>query len=208
MADSRFAVTELEDLPPDLRERVGVIHEKSGFGVLAADLDSATPPPAGEPELLVGRDGDVTSSSVLYYWRFTVDWAHLTAFVTGTLSAPILKFDRPSEDAWSMLLDQGVTTIGLGALDTLLADTPLARVQLRGQEGEQGTTYSAAYRVNNQVIVEGNYQAASNSSSNPDGPAAGNVGAAVDWRFAPRWSVRGQLGTIGTGVDLVYQYRY
>jgi hypothetical protein len=137
-------------------------------------------------------------------WR-APDGQTLTAFVTGTLSAPILKFDRPNEDAWSMLLDQGVATLGIGALDTLLSDTPLARVQLRGQDNEQGTTYSAAYRVNNQVIVEGNYQAPSSSVSDD---ASGNVGAAVDWRFAPRWSVRGQLGTIGTGVDLVYQYRY
>ncbi|MFD4249680.1 peroxidase-related enzyme [Amycolatopsis thermoflava] len=29
--DSRFGVTELEDLPDDLRERIGVIAEKSGF---------------------------------------------------------------------------------------------------------------------------------------------------------------------------------
>ncbi len=31
MADSRFGVTELDDLPDDLRERIGVIAEKSGF---------------------------------------------------------------------------------------------------------------------------------------------------------------------------------
>jgi uncharacterized peroxidase-related enzyme len=31
MADSRFGVTELEELPADLRERVGLIAEKSGF---------------------------------------------------------------------------------------------------------------------------------------------------------------------------------
>ena len=31
MADSRFALTELDDLPVDLRERVGAIAEKSGF---------------------------------------------------------------------------------------------------------------------------------------------------------------------------------
>jgi uncharacterized peroxidase-related enzyme len=31
VTDSRFAMTELEDLPDDLRERVGVIAEKSGF---------------------------------------------------------------------------------------------------------------------------------------------------------------------------------
>jgi uncharacterized peroxidase-related enzyme len=31
MVDSRFGMTELDDLPDDLRERVGVIAEKSGF---------------------------------------------------------------------------------------------------------------------------------------------------------------------------------
>src|SRR5262249_15496314 len=31
VTDSRFGMTELEDLPDDLRERVGVIAEKSGF---------------------------------------------------------------------------------------------------------------------------------------------------------------------------------
>ena len=31
MTDSRFGMTELEDLPDDLRERVGVIAQKSGF---------------------------------------------------------------------------------------------------------------------------------------------------------------------------------
>ena len=31
MADSRFGVTEVDDLPDDLRERIGVIAEKSGF---------------------------------------------------------------------------------------------------------------------------------------------------------------------------------
>ncbi|HUC59425.1 MAG TPA: peroxidase-related enzyme [Streptosporangiaceae bacterium] len=31
MADSRFGVTEMDELPADLRERIGVIAEKSGF---------------------------------------------------------------------------------------------------------------------------------------------------------------------------------
>ena len=33
-------------------------------------------------------------------------------------------------------------------------------------------------------------------------------GAAVDYRMTKTISVRAQLGTIGTGVDLLYQYRY
>ena len=31
MADSRFAITELDDLPDDLRQRIGAIAERSGF---------------------------------------------------------------------------------------------------------------------------------------------------------------------------------
>ena len=30
----------------------------------------------------------------------------------------------------------------------------------------------------------------------------------IDWRFRPRWSVRTEVGTIGAGVDLLWQYRY
>jgi hypothetical protein len=103
--------------------------------------------------------------------------------------------------------DSGTANIGVGALDTLLADTPLARVQLGGRESSdttKGAIYTAAYRASDRVIVEGNYQAA--GTDNPG--EAGNVGAAVDWRLTKTVSLRGQLGTIGTGVDLVYQYRY
>ena len=87
------------------------IHEKTGFGVLAADLDSATPPPAGEPELLVGRDGDVTSSRVLYYWRFKVDWTHLTASVTGPFLLPVAPYTVacPDEDADNICVPQADT---------------------------------------------------------------------------------------------------
>ena len=57
------------------------------------------------------------------------------------------------------------------------------------------------------MIVEGNYQAA--SASNPgDANTMGTVGAAVDYRMTKTVTVRAQLGTIGTGVDLLYQYRY
>ena len=73
-----------------------------------------------------------------------------------------------------------------------------------GEEGATGDTYTAAYRMNDRVIVEGNYQAAEST----DSEEPGSVGAAVDVRLGKNWSVRGQLGTIGTGVDLVYQYRY
>src|SRR5262249_42854774 len=40
------------------------------FGILASDLDGSTPPPAGEPNLVVG----LNTTSSLAYWKFHVDW--------------------------------------------------------------------------------------------------------------------------------------
>ena len=158
-----------------------------------------TPDPA-DPRL------DVRAS-----WR-SPDGDTLFMYVTGTISKPKIQFDRPQDQALALLLggsDNGTGTanIGVGALDTLLADTPLARVQLGGRESSdstKGAIYTAAYRASDRIIVEGNYQAAGTT----DAGQAGNVGAAVDWRLTKTVSLRGQLGTIGTGVDLVYQYRY
>ncbi len=156
-----------------------------------------TPDPA-DPRL------DVRAS-----WR-SPDGDTLFMYVTGTISKPRIQFDRPQDQAMALLLggtDNATANIGVGALDRLLADTPLARVQLGGRESSdttKGAIYTAAYRASDRIIVEGNYQAA--GTDNPG--EAGNVGAAVDWRLTKTVSLRGQLGTIGTGVDLVYQYRY
>ncbi|HKY37788.1 MAG TPA: translocation/assembly module TamB domain-containing protein [Polyangiaceae bacterium] len=142
-------------------------------------------------------------------WR-TPAGDQLFVYVTGTLSKPDLHFDRPESEAFALLLGTeagDASSLGFSALESLLSDTPLARIQVRkssGEEGATGDTYTAAYRWNERVIVEGNYQAAEST----DSEETGNVGAAVDVRLGKNWSVRGQLGTIGTGVDLVYQYRY
>ena len=136
----------------------------------------------------------------------------LFMYVSGTLSHPKVQFDRPPDQALALLrggAETGTTDIGFGVLDTLLEDTPLARVQLRGQDSQDtshGATYTAAYRLDDRIVVEGNYQAAANGAQGPTEGAT--VGAAVDWRLTKTVSLRGQLGTIGTGVDLVYQYRY
>jgi len=136
----------------------------------------------------------------------------LFMYVSGTLSHPKVQFDRPPDQALALLrggAESGTTDIGFGVLDTLLEDTPLARVQLRGQDSQDtthGATYTAAYRLDDRIVVEGNYQAGANTSQGD--PSGATVGAAVDWRLTKTISLRGQLGTIGTGVDLVYQYRY
>jgi hypothetical protein len=131
----------------------------------------------------------------------------LFVYVTGTLSKPVFNFDRSRADALALLGSGDASSLGLNALESLLQGTPLDRVQVRKSSDEDeasGDTYTAAVRVNDRVIVEGNYQAATAENSSE----IGQIGAAVDYRFGKNWSVRGQLGTIGTGVDLVYQYRY
>jgi hypothetical protein len=156
-------------------------------------------PDAADPRL------DVRAS-----WRSTTGDT-LFMYVSGTISHPKVQFDRAPDQALALLrggTETGTTDIGFGVLDTLLADTPLARVQLRGQDSQDsshGATYTAAYRLDDRIVVEGNYQAA---GTNGTGDQTATVGAAVDWRLTKTVSLRGQLGTIGTGVDLVYQYRY
>lgn len=161
-----------------------------------------TPDPA-DPRL------DVRAS-----WRSTTNDT-LFIYISGTVSKPKVQFDRPQADALALLAGttdsgKGATNVGISALDSLLADTPLARVQLRGQDSNEagkGATYTAAYRASDRVIVEGNYRAGATGGG--EGQSQGQaVGAAVDYRVTKTISVRGQLGTIGTGVDLVYQYRY
>jgi translocation and assembly module TamB len=161
-----------------------------------------TPDPA-DPRL------DVRAS-----WRSSTNDT-LFMYISGTVSKPKVQFDRPQADAVALLAGttesgKGATNVGISALDSLLADTPLARVQLRGKDADEagkGSTYTAAYRASDRIVVEGNYRAASAQSTSQFGQGS-TVGAAVDYRVTKTISVRGQLGTIGTGVDLVYQYRY
>jgi hypothetical protein len=173
-------------------QMLGKVFVIEGGGVI---FDSADPK---DPRL------DVQAS-----WR-TPDGDTLFVYVAGTVSKPKLRFDRPDEQAWAMLLGGDASDITLTALDTLLADTPLAGVQVRKtaseNEDDEGAIYTASYRLGERVIVEGNYQEA--QATGVDSTTAGGVGASVDWRMTKNWSLRGQLGTIGTGVDLVYQYRY
>jgi hypothetical protein len=157
-----------------------------------------TPDPA-DPRLDVRASWHSATSETLFM------------YVSGTISKPKVQFDRPPDQALALLRggsDTGTTDIGFSVLDSLLADTPLARVQLRGQDSQdttRGATYTAAYRASDRITVEGNYQAPGATESSDQ---IATVGAAVDWRLTKTISLRGQLGTIGTGVDLIYQYRY
>jgi hypothetical protein len=55
------------------------------------------------------------------------------------------------------------------------------------------------------VWFEGSYKALSASEQTDEGDA---LTGTVDWRFRRDWSLRTELGNLGTGVDLLWQYRY
>jgi translocation and assembly module TamB len=108
--------------------------------------------------------------------------------------------------------DARAAGVGYGAdfVGELLADTPLKRVELRtGNEtsaDEQNyLTYTAAMPVSENVWVELSYK---NLQSNSPAEHTDAASATIDWRFKRDWSLRTEAGTIGTGLDLLWQYRY
>jgi len=108
-------------------------------------------------------------------------------------------------------------TAGLGAgagliSSRLLANTPLSNLQI--QAGSETTAdqrsyqaYSAAYPLSDTVWFEGSYKTLQGTdATNPN--ASNAFSGTVDWRFRRNWSLRTELGNIGTGVDLLWQYKY
>jgi hypothetical protein len=184
---------------------------------------------SGEVHFDTGDAGDprirVTAS-----WR-APDGTPVTAEVSGTLKKADLALSSPgrnSQEIYALLLggtgsgesggDARAAGAGVGAdqlLGPLLANTPLRRVELRAgseQTADQRTysTYSAAVPIGDQLWFEGSYKSLTNRNGNDASTtnATNAVSGTVDWRFRRNWSLRTELGTIGTGVDLVWNYRY
>ena len=67
------------------------------------------------------------------------------------------------------------------------------------------STYSAAVPISDQVWFEGSYKTLNSPDTREQGSA---VSGTVDFRFRRNWSLRTEIGTIGTGVDLLWNYRY
>lgn len=102
--------------------------------------------------------------------------------------------------------------LGYGAdfMGQLLADTPLKQLEIR--TGNETTaddvsyaTYSAVVPVGDNVWVELSYKNLEGTGPVEQRDAASAI---VDWRFKRDWSLRTEAGTIGTGLDLLWQYRY
>ncbi len=143
--------------------------------------------------------------------------------VSGTVSEPVVAFqsDPPrSEDEIIALLlgvqaDTSTSTEGdenqqlagaamALAMNQLVQDSVLSGLQFGSGETSQGDSVSTVtMRVGQKVWVEGRTVKGSQYSVNPDERVSG----VVDWRFAPSWSLRTQLGDI-SGVEIRWSLRY
>lgn len=143
--------------------------------------------------------------------------------VSGTVSEPVVAFqsDPPrSEDEIIALLlgvqadtasstegDENQQLAGAAmalAMNQLVQDSVLSGLQFGSGETSQGDTVSTVtMRVGQKVWVEGRTVKGSQYSVNPDERVSG----VVDWRFAPSWSLRTQLGDI-SGVEIRWSLRY
>jgi autotransporter translocation and assembly factor TamB len=200
---------------------------------VAGDVDLE---PGGRVQLLgkafVIEQGDVHFDTgeptnphlrVLASWR-APDATIVYVEVRGTFREATLRLEsdpaRSEAEIQALLLGGGSSEtgeartagVGYGAdfVNELLADTSLPHVELRtGSEAatddRRYATYTAAVQISEQVWVEGSYKALSASEQTDEGDA---LTGTVDWRFRRDWSLRTEIGNIGTGVDLLWQYRY
>jgi len=66
-------------------------------------------------------------------------------------------------------------------------------------------SYAAAVQISEEVWFEGKY---TRETTGPDATQRSGFSGTVDWRFHPSWSARTEVGTLGLGADLLWQYRY
>ncbi|HXS18188.1 MAG TPA: translocation/assembly module TamB domain-containing protein, partial [Polyangiaceae bacterium] len=66
-------------------------------------------------------------------------------------------------------------------------------------------SYTASYQINDKLWFEGSYERQTSSATSE---VHGGVSGTLDWRFLPQWALRTEVGTLGMGLDLLWQYRY
>jgi autotransporter translocation and assembly factor TamB len=94
------------------------------------------------------------------------------------------------------------------AFNTLFADALVGTVELRTGTDENKASYTAAVRISEQIWFEGTYRNRLEQQQNNTSTEPVDVSGTVDWRFQRNWSLRTEVGTLGTGLDLLWQYRY
>jgi autotransporter translocation and assembly factor TamB len=109
--------------------------------------------------------------------------------------------------------EMGSTTAGLGVgaslFNEFMSETPLSAVELRTSQDEQHANYTAAVPLKENLWFEGTYQNANNSGLRPNSSTSREgFSGTVDYRFRKNWSLRTEVGTLGAGADILWQYRY
>ncbi len=94
------------------------------------------------------------------------------------------------------------------AFNTLFADSLGGNVELRTATDEDKASYTAAVRISESVWFEGTYRNRLEATQQTAGTEPTDVSGTIDWRFRKNWSLRTEVGTLGTGLDLLWQYRY
>ena len=95
----------------------------------------------------------------------------------------------------------------------LLANTPLSNLELKAgsettADQRSYSTYSAAYPITDQLWFEGSYKTLQQQDISSANSNTNAFSGTFDWRFRRNWSLRTEVGNIGAGVDLLWQYRY
>ncbi|HEX6273881.1 MAG TPA: translocation/assembly module TamB domain-containing protein [Polyangiaceae bacterium] len=153
-------------------------------------------------------------------WARVADGTLIEVDVSGTLGEPDINFQsdppRSDEEIISLLLgiqtDSTVsdenehlknTAVAL-AMNRIVQDSMLSGLQFGAGETNTGDSVSTVtMRVGSKVWVEGRTVYGSQTSVNPETRVSG----VVDWRFAPSWSLRTQLGDV-SGVEIRWSLRY
>ncbi len=151
--------------------------------------------------------------NALASWR-APDGSTIYLEVTGTLKDARLRVSSPdhSEDeAMALLLGGGgdlATGAGVGALNAIFSGALPGQVELRTASHEDKSAHTVAVQIVEDVWVEGTYRQSAESVQSSTGADRVDVSTTVDWRFRRNWSLRTEIGTLGTGLDLLWQYRY
>jgi hypothetical protein len=155
-------------------------------------------------------------------WTRVAEGTLIDLDVSGTVKEPVIAFhsDPPrSEDEIVALLlgiqtnpssaesdeseQLGRTAMAL-AMNRLVEDSMLSGLQFgAGETGSGDSVSTVTMRVGSKVWFEGRSVRGSQHSVNPDERVSG----VVDWRFAPSWSLRTQLGEV-SGLEIRWSLRY
>lgn len=86
-------------------------------------------------------------------------------------------------------------------------DTGTGEGQVARMSQRTWDAVTATVQISDQVWLEGSYLRPHDTAGAVNAQNPGVAGA-LDWRFHPDWSLRTEAGNLGTGIDLLWRYRY